>query len=706
MLSDDECAGWSICRCECFGMDANHRCRTVAVLAMFLLLSAKSADAQRVLPTLFPEQRSIQIRDPSQLPKYRINDSVPPPTVSTKVDLEPYPVSLDDVIRISLSRTDVVRILVGTTATSSGQTIYDTAITNTTIDQSNARFDPVLSANTAYNNVESPNIGAAAVPGQALLYGIRSDAYANSANLSKLNALGGTSEIGWNSTTTQFRPDIFLLNPQTSSSTTLKYTQPLLKGAGFGPNLAPIVISRINTEISFFTLKDSVQEMVRGVIEAYWMLVYARTDVWSKQQQIEQLEVVVNRIKSRVKVAFDNRADLSQVQVTLANTRAALVTSRANVIQREDALRNIIGMPPSDGKRLIPYSPPNDERFHPDWSQILEIASERRPDLVELKLIIEADQQQILLAKNAALPQLDGVALYRWNGLEGTTPSGQQLQTGTGANTDWTLGVNFSVPLGLRQSRAGLRQRELTIVRDRINLNQGMHNAAHLLATNIRTLDQNYELYLAYREVREAAKINLDYQLARYRTGSAILINVLQAVTDWGNAISNEANALAAYNTTLATLERQTGTILETHGVRFFEERFGSIGPLGRFVPDVCYPLDNRPSLNGDRYPTSDKPSEEKFELERPKNMRTKPLDIDYEKEDLPGLEESVPDVPPAPKRDSFQLPEPSTTPQFRSNDDVPIPPVPEGKKPEVETPSVSAKPKSIRQRVFGWLPR
>ena len=688
-------------------MDANHRCRTVAILAMFLLLSAKSADAQRLLPTLFPEQRSIQIRDPSQLPKYRINDSVPPPTVSTKVDLEPYPVSLDDVVRISLGRTDVVRILVGTTATSSGQTIYDAAITNTTIDQSNARFDPLLSSNSAYNNVESPTSSLnPAIPGQALLYGIRTDGFANSTNLTKLNALGGTAGIGWNTTNSQFHPNIFPLNPQTQTSTTLNYTQPLLKGAGFGPNLAPIVISRINTEISFFTLKDSVQEMVRGVIEAYWMLVYARTDVWSKQQQIEQLEVVVNRIKSRVKVDLDNRADLSQVQVTLANTRAALVTSRANVIQREDALRNIIGMPPSDGKRLIPYSPPTDERFHPEWSFILEIASERRPDLVELKLIIEADEQQILLAKNAALPQLDGVALYRWNGLEGTTPSGRQLQTGTGANTDWTLGVNFSVPLGLRQSRALLRQRELTIVRDRINLNQGMHNAAHLLATSIRTLDQNYELYLAYREVREAAKINLDYQLAKYRTGSAILINVLQAVTDWGNAISNEANSLAAYNTTLATLERQTGTILETHGVRFFEERFGSIGPLGRFVSDVCYPLDNRPSTNGDRYPMSDKPSEEKFELERPKNMRAKPLDIDYKKDDLPGFEESLPDVPPAPKPKSFQIPDPSTTPPIRSTDDVPIPPVPEGKKPEVETPSVAAKPKSIRQRVLSWLPR
>ena len=689
-------------------MDANHRCRTVAILAMILLLSAKSADAQRLLPTLFPEQRSVQIRDPSQLPKYRINDSAPPPTVSTKVDLEPHPVSLDDVIRIALGRTDVVRILVGTTATSSGQTIYDAAIANTSIDQNNARFDPVFSATSTYNNGENPNaVFNPPISNLSQLYETRVGQFTNSTNLTKLNALGGMSGIGWNdSTNSQFHSGLFPLNPQTISSTTLNYTQPLLRGAGFGPNLAPIVISRINTEISFFTLKDSVQEMVRGVIEAYWMLVYARTDVWSKQQQIEQLEVVVNRIKSRVKVNLDNRADLSQVQVTLANTRAALVTSRANVIQREDALRNIIGMPPSDGMRLIPYSPPTDERFHTEWSQILEIASERRPDLIELKLILEADEQQILIAKNAALPQLDGVALYRWNGLEGTTPGGRQLQTGAGANTDWTLGVNFSVPLGLRQSRALLRQRELTIVRDRINLNQGMHNAAHLLATSIRTLDQNYELYLAYREVREAAKINLDYQLAKYRTGSAILINVLQAVTDWGNAISNEANSLAAYNTTLATIERQTGTILETHGVRFYEERFGSIGPLGRFVSDVCYPLDNRPSTNGDRYPTSDKPSEEKFELERPKNMRAKPLNIDYEKDDLPGFEESLPDVPPAPKPNSFQETIPSTTPPIRSTDEVPIPPVPEGKRPDVETPSASTKPKSIRQRVLSWLPR
>ena len=635
-------------------MDSNHRCWLIAICATFFALTAKSAWSQHLVPTLFPGQRSVQVRDPSQLAKYRIYDSPPPPTVSTKEDLEPFPVSLDDVIRFSLGRTDVVRVLTGATATSSGRTIYDAAITNTTIDQNNARFDPVLSSNSEFLHLENPQAVFDPVdPTQTLLGGYITDGFSNSTGLTKLNALGGTTGLSWNWNDRRFRPQFDPLNPQSDNSTTLSYTQPLLKGAGIRANLAPIVIARINTEISYFVLKDSVQEMVRGVIEGYWVLVAARTDVWSKQQQIEQLEETVRYIKTQMKLGIVNRADLSQVQVTLANTRANLVTSRANMIQREDALRNLIGMPPSDGKRLIPHTPPTDERFYPDWSQLIEIAAERRPDLVELKLVIEADQQQIVVARNSSMPQLDGVALYRWNGLEGVTPSGPPLQTGAGEHTDWTLGVNFSVPLGLRQARASLRQRELILVRDRINLQQGLHNAAHILATNLRSLDQFYELYLAYREVREAAKTNLDYQLAKYRTGNGILINVLQAVTDWGNAISNEANSLANYNTTLATLERQSGTILETHGVNFYEERYASIGPLGRFFEDSCYAQDNRPDSNDDRYPNSDKPAEEKFDLKRPVNMRDKPPAIDYDNIELPTLEESIDDVPPEPGMDS-----------------------------------------------------
>src|SRR5258707_11843847 len=90
---------------------------------------------QTVIP---PEQRSIDYLDPAQLPTVRIPDNVPPRTVT---DPRPktleWQLSLDEAIRIALENARVVRVLAGTFAVSSGQTIYDVAITNTTIDVAN-----------------------------------------------------------------------------------------------------------------------------------------------------------------------------------------------------------------------------------------------------------------------------------------------------------------------------------------------------------------------------------------------------------------------------------------------------------------------------------------------------------------------------------------------------------------------------------------
>lgn len=624
------------------------RHRLLAGLALVVLaLSPRWAYAQRIFPTLFPEQRTIQVRDPSELPRYRIPDSPIPSTVSNpQPELEPVNLSLDEAVRIALDNSEVVRILAGTSATSSGSTIYDVAATNTTIDQQNARFDPTLSLSNTFNRLENPQaIFDPNDPGQAIITGNRNDSFNSTLSLDKQNALGGTLGFDFNVTPSRTSPAFAALNPLTTTSSSINYTQPLLQGARIGPNLAPIVLSRIDTERSYFQFKDSMQEMVRGVIDAYWSLVSARTDVWARRRQVEQLTEALRLLSAEVRAGRLNRADQSQAEFTLRSFQANLVASEASVIQREAALRNILGLPPADGRRLVPSSPPKAERFYPDWDQIRELAAERRPDLIELKLIVEADEQQLIIADNNALPRLDAVALYRWNGLEGVMPNGNEIRAPSGAYTNWTMGINFSVPLGLRQGRANLRQRELIMARDRANLQQGLHSAGHQLATSIRSLDQLYDQYLAYREARRAARVNLDAQLARYRTQQTILLNVLQAITDWGNTVSLEALALTQYNTLLATLERQTGTILETHGVIFYEERFGSIGPLGRCFPAQCYPRDLRPTPNNDFYQVGDRPSEEAFDLQAP-NLRERLRGLPYEHIELPKPEESLPDVP------------------------------------------------------------
>jgi outer membrane protein TolC len=266
----------------------------------------------------------------------------------------------------------------------------------------------------------------------------------------------------------------------------------------------------------------------------------------------------------------------------------------------------------------VPVTPPSLQRLPVDWQKIVHLAEDNRPDLIELELIIEADEELLLQANNQALPKLDTVALYRWNGIEGTTPTGDHLGTIGSHYGDWMVGVNFSLPLGLRKERAALRQQKLIVARDYANLDQGLHAAVSDLATSTRNVAAFFDEYKSFQEAREAARTNLDNQLADWQAGRTIFLNVLQAITDWGNAVSAEAQTVTQYNTELATLERLTGTILETHGVHFFEERFKSIGPLGRLAHPQFYPAAMPPGPNTNVYPTSSEPAENTFDLKTP----------------------------------------------------------------------------------------
>ncbi|MBC8357063.1 MAG: TolC family protein [Planctomycetes bacterium] len=602
-----------------FGINRSLLC----ALAVLLTYSAKFTYAQNRFPFIFPGERTIQVRDPSQLRSAPIPNTPPPPTVTSREELPPRHLSLDEAIRTALANSEVVRVLNGVASSSSGRTIYDAAIQNTMIDEAKAGFDPTLQANNSFNRIDRPSNS----DGTAII-GRQGDTYNLDLDLAKKTVTGGTFNLGVNSTPSRQAQDPFIfqnptfLNPRASSSADLSFTQPLLRGRGPAANLTPIVLARIETERSYFQLKASVQNLVRGVIEGYWGVVFARTDVWARRQQEKQSKGALDLAEARLRAGLVNVGDVAQARLAYHNFRGSLITAEANLLQREAALRNVLGFPPYDPEQIVPVTPPQQERIAPDWTELLTLAQERRPDLIELKLILEADEQRLLQARNQALPQVDAVALYRWNGLEGEVPSGATLSSRPGQFTDWTFAVNFSVPLGLRQSRASLRRQELVISRDLANLDQGVHAASHTIAANLRNLAQFYEQYDAFHAAREAAETNLQLQYAEYRIGRTILLNLLQGITDWGNAVSAEAQALLQYNTELANLEQQSGTILETHGVRFYEERFSAIGPLGRMFADRCYPGTTTPELNNDRYPTSDRPSEEVFNLQTPEFPR------------------------------------------------------------------------------------
>ena len=614
------------------GMDYRTRIFSTAVLlASSVIAPARSARSQEPWRLIFPEQRRMQIRDPSQLPRVRLPEMPAPATVShSGGELQPWNLSLDEAIRITLENADVIRVLGG----SSGRTIYDPAIANTQIDQVRGTFDPAFEWNNNFWRNDDPRYdNRFADP----LFGVQSDGHDMTLGLSKRTVSGGTTRFNVQTSRSGNSEIGFSLNPQARSTPSLSFTQPLLRGAGATVNLAPVVIARIDTERSFFQMKDSVQELVRGVIDAYWSLVSVRTDVWVRRQQVSQGLWSEERANFRSEGGMGDFGDVAQARAALAGFRSALITAQANRLQREAALRNILGLPPVDSLEIVPVTLPSAEWPEESWEDIVAVAEERRPDLIELKLIIEADRQRLLEDRNQTLPKLDAVASYQWNGLEGRTPGGLYFSSGPGQFTGWQLGVNFSVPLWLRESRAKLRRQELTIARDRVDLDQALHNAVHRLAATYRNMAQYYEQYRVSREEKEAALINYDYQQEVWdaQGTGALYLNVLQAMTQLGNAQSAEAQSLTRYNTEMANLQREAGAILEAHGIRFSEEWFASIGPGGRLFNYPCYPRDLRPGPNLEQYENGTEPSEYFFDLQ----------ETQFPQEDGRPLDRAAPDL-------------------------------------------------------------
>src|SRR5204863_525809 len=116
------------------------------------------------------------------------------------------------------------------------------------------------------------------------------------------------------------------LTPQSTAHPSPTYTPPLLQGAGLRANLAPVVLARINTELSFFQLKDATQQNVRDVIAGYWNLVSARAAAWARRRQVEQATFAFEQADARFP-KLGNYGDRSQAKTSLAQFRAQLIAA-------------------------------------------------------------------------------------------------------------------------------------------------------------------------------------------------------------------------------------------------------------------------------------------------------------------------------------------------------------------------------------------
>jgi outer membrane protein TolC len=565
------------------------------------------------------------------------DDLTPPRTPSSPEATEIWELSLGDAIAIALQNSEVVRTSFGgsgfttepgtvTGATNigsgtpgttggSGTTIYDPAIAEQRVAEALAVFDTTFAANMFWTRIDQPPGvvfgGGIPVPNQ------RDQASFNS-SLSKLLVTGATAGVNFNTNylfippfrtvSTSPGPDGIFGTPDDVFTpgvrrTTAQYTpnveftlrQPLLRGAGSDFNRAPIVIARLQSDITLWDFKQAVLGLVRSVEAAYWDLQSAHVALRTIDELIPYASEAVRLIEVREEVGTRIAAETAQARTQFLDFRQQRVQTLATTLDRETTLRNLMGLPPSDGRRIVPSEAPRRAPIHVDWPATVRTALDNRPDIVRGRLSVRVRELQILLAKNALQPSLDVEGLWRVNGLDNELDEAIGLLTDN-QFTDWQLSVSFSVPIGFRQASANVQAAGLRLDRDRALLRQTIHATTHRLGDIIRDLESLYGQYQLAVQRLNQTQVWVKGRFEQLRdpttrpgeegqdTMLLALTNLQEALLSWRSAATDASSLLAQYNASLAQLEETKGTLLSHYGIQIAEDpimqlRFGHLPP-------------------------------------------------------------------------------------------------------------------------------
>ncbi len=365
-----------------------------------------------------------------------------------------------------------------------------------------------------------------------------------------------------------YRDTDILLADNFSTYGGLRLTQPLLRGFGFGANLAGVRLARAQRGIAEATYRQAVIDTITRTITAYNNLYFAQQSHQNARRSFRLAEDLLKENQRRVEVGSISPAD-----VTIAAARVARIEE--GVLQSERAARDASNYlltlvsddraPATDSPLAI--APPDFVATEPiDRAAALAQALARRPDYLQTVERIRRAEAGIAESRSAALPQLDLVGSYGYNG-SGTSFDGAYGDARHRRTPSWTAGAVVKVPLPFRDGRGRLRAARLS----RAQAENEMHRLEQQISIEIANaaglIDTCRQRVDAARRARGLAADSLAAEQKRLQVGQSDTFTVLQFQELLASAEQAEYRAIADYNIARADFDRATGATLERHGV-------------------------------------------------------------------------------------------------------------------------------------------
>ncbi len=555
-----------------------------------------------------------------------------PVTLRQRADLETIiyrDMSLDEVLRIAMQNSDVLRELGGTV-------LKNPAAIYSQLTGRLALSDPRFSPQAALSAFDAQLKAAAFFSNNDQLYNnpffaggindFRQDFHEYELELSKLTATGSKVALRSLSIHDANNAPGNIFPSAWSTYVEGEIRKPLLQGGGLqfnqiaGPGSRPgvyngVMLAKVSADMNQTDFETAVRNYVNDVTNAYWDLYFAYRDLDARSRAMKLSLEAWNRIKARAESDLESgaaealareqyyrfKADVDEAitgRVSLgtrtgSGSTGGTLEASGGVQTTERRLRLLIGIQISDGEMIRPADEPVEADVIFNWDVVQQDAMKLRPELRKQQMAVRRREMELLAAKNFLNPRLDAVGRYRFRGFgddllehgnKASVPASSIGNMLDGDQQEWYVGFEYEVPIGYRRGHLAVTNAELLLTREKIVQREQQREVIHNLTNAVADASRAYEAcnnslnrYIAAKEVLAAYEaqdaedidIDVDHLLDAQRRSVEAELRYYRARTEYAVALKNvhlEKGSLLSYHN-LFIFDRQQRLAANTGGV-------------------------------------------------------------------------------------------------------------------------------------------
>jgi outer membrane protein TolC len=147
-------------------------------------------------------------------------------------------------------------------------------------------------------------------------------------------------------------------------------------------------------DASLSDVRSALLAHVRSVEQQYWAIAQERATVEAWESAVKACEKLVREEKENLGTGRGGTADLAEATQSLERCQLAYATASADLLTMERQLRNLLGLPATDGRRIDTISSPRKDKVEPVRDDCLAVMFANRPETAE-QPAIEKEAQRL-----------------------------------------------------------------------------------------------------------------------------------------------------------------------------------------------------------------------------------------------------------------------------------------------------------------------